>query len=79
MALNIFNMDKHMMSSLIDVNMVDGIHTHPISCADVEPTFDQIFEEELMLLNELVHIDFMNNETFASVILLTSKVLRICL
>lgn len=68
MTLNIFNMDKQPTSLLIDVNMVITytlivLHLNSI----VEPIFEQILEDELMLLDELAYTNLIYGDTSARV------------
>lgn len=79
MVLNIFNMDKYTTSSLIEVKMVHDIHIESTFCINIKPTFEQIFKDGLILLDELAYIDFMYNDIYVIVPLTISKALRIYL
>lgn len=77
MTLNIFNMDKHTMSSLIEVNTVHSILIPPLVL--ILNSHSSKFSQP-MLLDKLAHTDFMYDDTFVSVChSLMSKVSRICL
>lgn len=56
-VLNIFNMDEQPSKSLFNINMAHDIHTNQdydvFDCVD--PTFEQIYEDELMFIDELTH------------------------
>lgn len=72
-------MDEHIMSFLTEVSIVHSIYTNDVYFVDIEPTFEQIFEDKLTLLDEFVGINFMYGDTSAICQSLVSKSLRIYL
>lgn len=64
-VLIIFNMDEHTMVS--KVNMIHNICINYTSFVDIKPTYKQIFEDELTVLDNLAHFNPMYGDTSAGV------------